>query len=51
VGRPSNALQVAKLPDYAVVDINVPIESRIPNGVKATGFFDEQWRLPAADAK
>jgi hypothetical protein len=49
VGRPSNALQVPKLPDYAVVDINVPLASRIPDGVKAAGFFDEQWRLPIHD--
>jgi hypothetical protein len=49
VGRPSNALQVPKLPDYAVVDINVPLASRIPDGVKTAGFFDEQWRLPVHD--
>jgi hypothetical protein len=49
VGRPSNALQVPKLPDYAVVDINVPLVKRIPDGVVMAGFFDEQWRLPVLD--
>ncbi len=50
VGRPSNALQVPKLPDYAVVDITVPLAKRIPDGVATAGFFDEQWRLPVLDA-
>jgi hypothetical protein len=45
VGRPSNALQVPKLPDYAVVDITVPLAKRIPDGVAAAGFFDEEWKL------
>jgi phage-related protein len=49
VGRPSNALQVPVLPDYAIVNINVPLASRIPDGVKDAGFFDEQWRLPIFD--
>jgi hypothetical protein len=47
VGRPSNALQIPKLPDYAVVDMNVPLAKRIPEGVVVAGFFDEQWRLPS----
>jgi pimeloyl-ACP methyl ester carboxylesterase len=44
----NNARQVPKLPDYAVIDVNVPVSSRAPGGVKAAGFFDEQWKLPAA---
>ncbi len=51
VGRPSNALQIPKLPDYAVVDINVPLAKRIPEGVAMAGFFDEQWQLPVFDAE
>jgi hypothetical protein len=44
----SNALQTPKLPDYAVVDINVPLAKRVPNGVVTAGFFDENWALPSA---
>ncbi len=43
----NNARQVPKLPDYAVIDLNVPVSSRFPGGVVTAGFFDEQWRLPA----
>jgi hypothetical protein len=41
----SNALQIAKLPDYAVIDINVPLAARVPQGVVEAGFFDEHWGL------
>ncbi|MCI0747424.1 MAG: prolyl oligopeptidase family serine peptidase [Verrucomicrobia subdivision 3 bacterium] len=44
-GRSSNALQIPKLPDYAILDVSVPRESRYPNGVLAAGFFDERWRI------
>jgi dienelactone hydrolase len=44
----NNARQVPKLPDYAVLDVNVPPDSRRPAGVAAAGFFDERWGLPAA---
>lgn len=43
----NNARQVAKLPDFAVLDVDVPPTSRAPGGVVAAGFFDEHWRLPA----
>ncbi|HEX5271610.1 MAG TPA: prolyl oligopeptidase family serine peptidase [Gemmataceae bacterium] len=43
----NNARQVPKLPDYAVIDVNVPVSSRLPGGVVAAGFFDERWKLPA----
>jgi dienelactone hydrolase len=43
----NNARQVPKLPDYAVIDLSVPVSSRAPGGVVAAGFFDEQWKLPA----
>jgi hypothetical protein len=43
----NNARQVPKLPDFAVVDINVPVTSRSPGGIVAAGFFNEEWGLPA----
>lgn len=44
----NNARQVPKLPDYAILDIHVPVSSRAPGGIVTAGFFDEQWQLPAA---
>ncbi len=41
----NNARQVPKLPDYAVVDIGVPVSSRSPGGIVAAGFFTESWGL------
>jgi hypothetical protein len=41
----NNARQTAKLPDYAVVDINVPVSSRAPGGIVEAGFFGESWEL------
>ena len=41
----NNARQTPKLPDYAVVDVNVPVSSRSPGGIVNAGFFDEQWKL------
>ena len=38
-GRSSNALQVPKLPDYAVLEI------ANPNNVALAGFFDEEWKV------
>jgi hypothetical protein len=35
----SNALQVAKLPDFAVLNIVTP-------WVEEAGFFDEDWKMP-----
>lgn len=43
----NNARQVAKLPDWAIVDIRVPADARQPGKVAAAGFFDESWRLPS----
>ena len=42
----NNARQIAKLPDYAVIDISKPITSRAPGGIATAGFFNEQWQLP-----
>ena len=41
----NNARQVPKLPDYAIVDINVPISSRAPGGIVDAGFFGEKWEV------
>jgi hypothetical protein len=43
-GKASNALQTPKLPDYAVVDIEVPRPARLVQGIAHAGFFDEEWR-------
>ncbi len=37
----SNALQVPKLPDFAILDIDNS------DAVVTAGFFDEEWKLPA----
>ncbi|GIX03144.1 MAG: hypothetical protein KatS3mg113_0150 [Planctomycetaceae bacterium] len=41
----NNARQTPKLPDWALVDVRVPPNSRSPGGIVQAGFFDEQWRL------
>jgi dienelactone hydrolase len=47
----NNARQVAKLPDWAIVDLRTPPGSRFAGKIAAAGFFDEQWELkPARDA-
>ncbi len=43
----NNARQVAKLPDFAVLDVRTPPSSRWPGKVVTAGFFDEEWKLPA----
>ena len=47
----NNARQTAKLPDYAVVDVDVPVSSRAPGGIVKAGFFDEKWELQANDGQ
>jgi pimeloyl-ACP methyl ester carboxylesterase len=44
----NNARQVPKLPDFGVVDIDVPMSPRSPGGIVTAGFFTEDWGLPAA---
>jgi dienelactone hydrolase len=41
----NNARQIAKLPDWAVVDVDVPVSSRAPGGIVGAGFFGERWEL------
>ncbi|HEX7858876.1 MAG TPA: prolyl oligopeptidase family serine peptidase [Verrucomicrobiae bacterium] len=42
----NNARQIAKLPDYAIIDTTVPPNSRYPGKVVTAGFFNESWQLP-----
>jgi hypothetical protein len=45
----SNAWQNPKLPDWAVVAPRMDDRGRHPGGIVAAGFFDERWRIPAAE--
>jgi dienelactone hydrolase len=47
----NNARQVPKLPDYAVIDITTPPNSRFPGKVVRAGFFGEKWELLPDDGK
>jgi len=47
----NNARQVSKLPDYAVIDVSTPANSRYPGKIVRAGFFDEQWKLQKDDGK
>lgn len=44
-GYGSNATQVPRLPDYAIIDTRVRATSETPGGIVVTGFFDEHWQL------
>jgi hypothetical protein len=41
----NNARQVAKLPDWALIDTTVKPTSKAPGGVVAAGFFGEHWNI------
>ncbi len=41
----NNARQVPKLPDWGIMDITIPINSRYAGKVAKAGFFDEEWKL------
>lgn len=41
----NNARQVPKLPDWAVIDLDTPINFRTPGKVLAADFFDENWKV------
>jgi dienelactone hydrolase len=45
----NNARQVAKLPDWAVIDLQTPPGSRFAGNVVEAGFFDESWKLKPAE--
>jgi dienelactone hydrolase len=44
----NNARQTPKLPDWAIVDVSVPVSVRKPGGITDAGFFDEEWKLGKA---
>lgn len=41
----NNARQVPKLPDWAIVDVNTPPNSRWPGKIVDAGFFGERWEV------
>ncbi|SIN85467.1 Prolyl oligopeptidase family protein [Singulisphaera sp. GP187] len=41
----NNARQVPKLPDWAVINLETPPDSRTPGSVVAADFFNERWEL------
>jgi hypothetical protein len=41
----NNARQVPRLPDWAVIDLRTPPNSRYPGRVVTAGFFGEQWEI------
>ena len=47
----NNARQVPKLPDWAIVDLNTPANSRYPGKIVAANFFGEHWELRPDDAR
>ena len=47
----NNARQVPKLPDYAIIDITTPPNSRYPGKVVRAGFFGEKWELQTNDGQ
>jgi hypothetical protein len=44
----NNARQIAKLPDWAVIDLAQPRNSQAPGRVADAGFFDESWSFKPA---
>ena len=47
----TNSLQNPKLPDWAIVNLETPPNDTAPGAIKASGFFDEQWKLQPQVAK
>ncbi len=41
----NNARQIPKLPDWAIVDVTTPPDSRYPGKIADADFFDEEWSL------
>lgn len=41
----NNARQTPKLPDWAIIDLNTPPNSRYPGAIPAADFFGEKWEL------
>lgn len=47
----SNAYQVPKLPDWAIVDIRTPPDAQWPGKIVAADFFDEEWHVRAENPR
>ncbi len=47
----NNARQTSKLPDWAIVDVRTPPNSRFPGKIVAADFFNEAWQLKPTKAK
>ena len=47
----NNARQVARLPDFAIIDTSVPPDGYAPGKVVEAGFFGEKWELIAGNGK
>ncbi|HZZ28156.1 MAG TPA: prolyl oligopeptidase family serine peptidase [Pirellulales bacterium] len=47
----SNAKQVPRLPDWAIIDIRTPPDATQPGKIEAAGFFGERWELNPTAAK
>ncbi len=43
----NNARQIPKLPDWAIVDLTTPPDSRWPGKIVTGGFFGEKWEYVA----
>ncbi len=43
----NNARQIAKLPDWALLNISIPATPKAPAGVAEAGFFGESWEVTA----
>jgi Prolyl oligopeptidase family len=39
----NNARQTPKLPDWAIIDLKTPPDTRYPGAIPAAGFFGEKW--------
>lgn len=46
----NNARQIAKLPDFAVIDLTTPPNARFPGKIVDAGFFGERWELKPSPA-
>ena len=47
----SNARQVPRLPDWAIIDIRTPPDGNHPGKIEAADFFGEKWELHPTGAK
>ena len=47
----NNARQIPKLPDWAIVDIRVPANSRYPGKIVDADFFGERWEVKPAKSQ